>query len=74
MELDSFSYPIIHQLTIKRLLRLKKFLEELNLSLIGIRDVPVNSSILGKASAKCEPRMQQFFVNRPRPLRERSGI
>ena len=44
---------------------IKEVLEELNLSLIGIRDVPVNSSILGKASAKCEPRMQQFFVNRP---------
>ena len=40
-------------------------LSELSLKLICVRDVPVKSSILGKASAACEPRMQQFFVERP---------
>ena len=39
--------------------------KELNLELLLLRDVPVNSSILGKASADCEPKMQQFFVSRP---------
>ena len=39
--------------------------KELNLELLILRDVPVNSSILGKASADCEPKMQQFFVSRP---------
>ena len=34
------------------------------LELIGWRDVPVNSTILGKASSECEPLMRQFFVKR----------
>ena len=34
------------------------------LELIGWRDVPVNSAILGKASSECEPLMRQFFVKR----------
>ena len=44
---------------------IKAVLDELRLELLFIRDVPVESSILGKASAACEPRMQQFFVSRP---------
>ena len=44
---------------------IKVVLDELRLELLFIRDVPVESSILGKASAACEPRMQQFFVARP---------
>lgn len=32
--------------------------------LLGWRDVPVNSHILGKASAACEPVMRQFFIDR----------
>tara|TARA_B100000242_G_scaffold294272_1_gene275900 strand:- start:5743 stop:10344 length:4602 start_codon:yes stop_codon:yes gene_type:complete len=44
---------------------IKAVLDELRLDLLFIRDVPVESSILGKASAACEPRMQQFFVARP---------
>lgn len=44
---------------------IKAVLDELRLDLLFIRDVPVQSSILGKASAACEPRMQQFFVARP---------
>ena len=32
--------------------------------LLGWRDVPVNSHILGKASAACEPCMRQFFIAR----------
>ncbi len=34
------------------------------LRMIGWRDVPVRSEILGKASAACEPFMRQFFVAR----------
>lgn len=34
------------------------------LELIGWRDVPVKSEILGKASAACEPFMRQFFIGR----------
>ncbi|MEM8867529.1 MAG: glutamate synthase large subunit [Verrucomicrobiota bacterium] len=37
---------------------------EEGLSMIGWRDVPVRSEILGKASAECEPCMRQFFVSR----------
>ncbi len=37
---------------------------EEGLEMIGWRDVPVRSEILGKASAACEPRMRQFFVGR----------
>lgn len=44
---------------------IKAVFDELRLDLLFIRDVPVESSILGKASAACEPRMQQFFVARP---------
>ena len=33
-------------------------------SMLGWRDVPVRSEILGKASAACEPVMRQFFVAR----------
>jgi glutamate synthase (ferredoxin) len=41
-----------------------KIVAEEGLSLIGWRDVPVRSEILGKASAACEPFMRQFFVAR----------
>ena len=44
---------------------IEEVLNELSLNLICVRDVPVKSSILGKASAACEPKMQQFFVERP---------
>ena len=37
---------------------------EEGLEMIGWRDVPVRSEILGKASAACEPFMRQFFVGR----------
>ena len=40
-------------------------LEE-GLEIIGWRVVPVRSEILGKASAECEPAMEQLFVKRPR--------
>ena len=39
-------------------------LEE-GLEIIGWRVVPVKSEILGKASAECEPAMEQLFVKRP---------
>ena len=40
-------------------------LAELEMELLGWRTVPVRSEILGKASAECEPRMEQLFVKRP---------
>ncbi|MDG1132595.1 MAG: glutamate synthase large subunit [Opitutales bacterium] len=43
----------------------EEVLNEENLSLIGWRKVPVRSEILGKASAACEPLMEQLFVERP---------
>ena len=44
---------------------IENVLDELGMNVFCVRDVPVKSSILGKASADCEPRMQQFFVHRP---------
>jgi glutamate synthase domain-containing protein 1 len=44
---------------------IENVLDELGMKVFCVRDVPVKSSILGKASADCEPRMQQFFVYRP---------
>lgn len=38
--------------------------EEEGFELLGWRDVPVCSEILGKASRECEPVMRQFFVAR----------
>jgi len=43
----------------------EEVLNEENLGLIGWRKVPVRSEILGKASAACEPLMEQLFVHRP---------
>jgi glutamate synthase (ferredoxin) len=43
-------------------------LEE-GLEIIGWRFVPVKSEILGKASAECEPAMEQLFVKRPDKLK-----
>lgn len=43
---------------------IRKIVSEENLELLGWRDVPVRSEILGKASAACEPIMRQFFIKR----------
>ncbi|MFP4202969.1 MAG: glutamate synthase large subunit [Opitutales bacterium] len=43
---------------------IEKIVAEEGLSLIGWRDVPVRSEILGKASAECEPFMRQVFIGR----------
>ena len=43
---------------------IEKIVAEEGLEMIGWRDVPVRSDILGKASAACEPVMRQFFVAR----------
>ena len=43
----------------------EEVLIEEGLELIAWREVPVNSGILGKASAACEPKMEQVFVRRP---------
>jgi len=43
---------------------IEKIVTEEGLRMIGWRDVPVRSEILGKASAACEPFMRQFFVSR----------
>ena len=38
--------------------------DELGMEMLGWREVPVNSDILGKASFDCEPYMSQFFIRR----------
>lgn len=43
---------------------IEKSVKEEGLDLLGWRDVPVKSEILGKASAACEPFMRQVFVGR----------
>ena len=43
---------------------IETIIKEEGLDLIGWRDVPVKSEILGKASKACEPVMRQFFVAR----------
>lgn len=43
---------------------INNIIQEEGLELIGWRDVPVKSEILGKASRDCEPVMRQFFVAR----------
>ena len=43
----------------------EEVLLEEGLELIAWREVPVNNGILGKASAACEPKMEQVFVRRP---------
>jgi len=43
----------------------EEVLSEEGIDLITWRTVPVNSGILGKASAACEPVMEQVFVQRP---------
>ena len=43
---------------------IEDIIQEEGLHLIGWRDVPVRSEILGKASAACEPCMRQVFIGR----------
>lgn len=43
---------------------IEEIIEEEGLKLLGWRDVPVRSKLLGKASAACEPLMRQFFIER----------
>jgi len=43
---------------------IEKIIHEEGLILLGWRDVPVKSEILGKASADCEPFMRQVFIGR----------
>ncbi len=38
---------------------------ELGLEILGWRDVPVDSSMLGQGSASCEPHMRMVFVKKP---------
>ena len=47
---------------------ISKIVREENLELLGWRDVPVRSEVLGKASAACEPCMRQFFIKRSEPI------
>jgi glutamate synthase domain-containing protein 2/glutamate synthase domain-containing protein 1/glutamate synthase domain-containing protein 3 len=44
------------------------------LSILGWRDVPVVSSILGKASKACEPQMKQVFIGRPDEIADDQGF
>ena len=48
----------------KQVETIEQIVTEGGLSLLGWRDVPVKSEILGKASFECEPFMRQFFVRR----------
>ena len=43
---------------------IENIVAEEGFEMLGWRDVPVKSEILGKASAACEPVMRQFFVAR----------
>jgi glutamate synthase domain-containing protein 2/glutamate synthase domain-containing protein 1/glutamate synthase domain-containing protein 3 len=43
---------------------INNIIAEESLVLLGWRDVPVNNSTLGKASAACEPAMKQVFIGR----------
>jgi len=43
---------------------ISNIVSEEGLELLGWRDVPVRSEILGKASSACEPFMRQFFIKR----------
>ena len=45
-------------------LMINSIIKEEGQKLIGWRDVPVKSELLGKASAECEPLMKQFFIER----------
>ncbi len=43
---------------------IEEIVEDEGLTLLGWRDVPVKSEMLGKASAACEPVMKQVFIGR----------
>ncbi len=49
-----------HQTSILRMIT--EEIERTSLSLLKVRDVPVNSSILGKDALATEPAMKQFFI------------
>ena len=42
----------------------EKVVREEGQTVLGWRDVPVKSSLLGEASAACEPKMKQLFIER----------
>lgn len=46
----------------------EKTVKKEGLSVLGWRDVPTNSDILGKASRECEPLMKQIFISRSEDL------
>jgi len=43
---------------------INEVIEETGQELLGWRDVPIDNSSLGKASAECEPAMRQVFIKR----------
>jgi glutamate synthase domain-containing protein 2/glutamate synthase domain-containing protein 1/glutamate synthase domain-containing protein 3 len=47
---------------------IQEIVEREGQSLLGWRDVPVKSDILGTASRECEPAMKQFFVGRAKNI------
>jgi len=59
-----FLSPIDSQREIEKKV-VEEVLHEEGIDLICWRKVPVRSGILGKASADCEPVMEQLFVHRP---------
>lgn len=48
----------------------EKMVKKEGLTVLGWRDVPTNSEILGKASRECEPAMKQVFIERPDELKD----
>ncbi|MCH8539863.1 MAG: glutamate synthase large subunit [Opitutales bacterium] len=49
---------------------IEEIIEDEGLTLIGWRDVPVDRSTLGKASAECEPVMKQVFIGRGEAIKD----
>ena len=43
-------------------------IEDLNLSLLGYREVPADNSMLGAASVESEPQIEQLFIQKPADL------
>ncbi len=54
--------PKDEQLQREAMQLIKKSADELSLEVLHIRDVPVNSDILGAAAAECEPNIKQIFI------------
>ncbi|MEX2381881.1 MAG: glutamate synthase central domain-containing protein, partial [Opitutales bacterium] len=50
--------------------KMEKIVRREGQTVLGWRDVPVVSSLLGKASRACEPRMKQIFIGRSTDIKD----